>query len=41
MNFDPYSMLKTIADRGIANQKVNPGDTYDADGCLTSPQSHR
>lgn len=35
MNFDPYSMLKTIADRGIANQKVNPGDTYDADGCLT------
>lgn len=34
MNFDPYSMLKTIADRGIANQKVNPGDTYDADGCL-------
>lgn len=35
MNFDPYSMLKTIADRGIANQKVNPGDTYDTDGCLT------
>lgn len=35
MNFDPYSMLKTIADRGIANQKANPGDTYDADGCLT------
>ena len=35
MNFDPYSMLKTIADRGIANQKVNPGDTYDAEGCLT------
>lgn len=34
MNFDPYSMLKTIADRGVANQKVNPGDTYDADGCL-------
>ncbi len=35
MNSDPYSMLKTIADRVIANQKVNPGDTYDADGCLT------
>lgn len=35
MNFDPYSTLKTIANRGIANQKVNPGDTYDADGCLT------
>lgn len=35
MNFDPYLTFKTIADRGIANQKVNPGDTYDADGCLT------
>lgn len=35
MNLDPYSMLKTIADGYIANQKVNPGDTYDADGCLT------
>lgn len=34
MSFDPYAMLKTIADRVIANQKVNQGDTYDANGCL-------
>ncbi len=34
MNFDPYAMLKNIADRGLAGQKVNPGDTYDERGCL-------
>lgn len=34
MNFDPYAFMKTVADRGLANQSINAGDTYDERGCL-------
>ena len=33
-SFNPYAMLANIAARGLSNQTVNPGDTFDKDGLL-------